>query len=122
MNKRVLLVEDDPDTVNMMRRELALLHYDVAVAENGAEAVQLAASDPPDVIIMDIRMPKMDGLEAVAHIRNDPKTRDVPILAATAMATPGDKERCLDAGCNAYISKPFTYKDLGVAIKKLLAS
>ena len=120
MGKHVLLVEDDPPSIDIMQRELELLGYEVTLARNGAEAVEMADSQLPSLIVMDILMPKMDGFEAAARIRNNPKPHAIPILAATAKALHGDKEKCLAAGCDAYISKPFTYKELGAAIEKLL--
>lgn len=120
MKKRILLVEDNLATVDVMRQELEFLGYDVTVAKNGIEAVEMASSELPDLIVMDIRMPKMDGLQAASRIRKDPKTQAIPILAATAKALPGDRERCLAGGCDGYIAKPFTYKELGDAIKRLL--
>lgn len=120
MKKRVLLVEDNVATVDVMRQELEFLGYEVTVAENGVEAVEMAISNLPDLIVMDIRMPKMDGLQAASRIRKNPKTQAIPILAATAKALPGDREQCLASGCDGYIAKPFTHKELGAAIKKLL--
>src|SRR3989338_6959879 len=119
MGKHVLLVEDDPPSIDIMQRELKLLGYEVTLARNGAEAVEIADSQLPSLIVMDILMPKMDGFEATAHIRNNPKTHSIPIIAATAKALRGDKEKCLAAGCDAYITKPFTYKQLGAAIEKV---
>ncbi len=120
MKKRVLLVEDHAGTVEVMQQELEVLGYEVEVAQNGLQAVQMSASRAPDVIVMDILLPKMDGLEAATQIRANPKTRTVPILAATALARPGDKEKCLAGGCDGYIAKPFTHRQLGAAIEKVL--
>lgn len=120
MKKRILLVEDDPGTIDVMRDELNFLSYEVALAENGLKAVEMAASGLPDLIVMDIRLPKMDGLQATSLIRADPKTKNIPILAATVNALPGDREKCLAAGCDGYIAKPFTHRELGAAIQKLL--
>ncbi|MBI2999498.1 MAG: response regulator [Deltaproteobacteria bacterium] len=120
MNKKILLVEDNPATIDVIMKELEFLGYDCIVAEDGKKAVELSVSRSPDLIIMDISLPKMDGLEAAALIRKNPKTKAVPILAATARALPGDKEKCLQAGCDDYIAKPFTHRELGAAIKKLL--
>ena len=78
------------------------------MAENGLQAVEKAASECPDLIVMDMMMPVMDGLQATSRIRQDPKTKHIPVLAATALAMRGDKERCLASGCNSYIAKPFT--------------
>lgn len=120
MKKKILLVEDNPATVDVIQKELDFLGYDCVVAKDGKEAVEKADSYLPDLIIMDISLPKMDGLEASSLIRKNPKSRSIPILAATARALPGDKEKCLQAGCNDYIAKPFTHRELGAAIKKLL--
>lgn len=120
MKKRILLVEDDPGTIDVMRDELNFLSYEVALAENGLKAVEMVASGLPDLIVMDIRLPKMDGLQATSLIRADPKTKNIPILAATVNALPGDREKCLAAGCDGYIAKPFTHRELGAAIQKLL--
>lgn len=120
MKKKILLVEDNPATVDVIQKELEFLGYDSIVAEDGKEAVEKAASYLPDLIIMDISLPKMDGLEASSLIRKNPKTQSIPILAATARALPGDREKCLQAGCDDYIAKPFTHRELGVAMKKLL--
>jgi CheY-like chemotaxis protein len=120
MQTRILLVEDDPGTVEVMQQELEFLGYEVTVAENGVEAVKMAISQLPDLIVMDIRLPKMDGLRAATLIRDNPNTGNIPILAATVNALAGDREKCLEAGCNDYIAKPFTHRELGAAIKRLL--
>lgn len=120
MKTRILLVEDNPATMEVMQQELEVLGYDVAVAKDGAEAVEIANSELPDLIIMDILMPKMDGNEAATQIRKDPKTQEIPILAATAKALPEDRERCLASGCDDYIAKPFSYRELHTAIERLL--
>jgi len=100
--------------------ELEVLGYDVTVAQDGQEAVQKATAEPPDLIVMDILMPKMNGFQATARIRQNPRTKDIPILAATALARPGDREKCLESGCDGYIAKPFTHKQLGAAIDRLI--
>lgn len=120
MKRKILLVEDNPATIDVIQKELEFLGYESVVAEDGKEGVEKASSYLPDLIIMDISLPKMDGLEASTAIRKNPKTQTIPILAATARALPGDKEKCLQAGCDDYIAKPFTHRELGAAIKKLL--
>lgn len=120
MKKRILLVEDDLGTIELMKQELEVLGYEVTVAKNGLEAVEMVSSVLPELIVMDILMPKMDGFQAVSRIRSNPTTRTIPILAATAKAMPGDREKCLAQGCDGYIAKPFTYRELGAAIEKLL--
>ncbi len=119
MKKRVLLAEDHLGTIEVMQLELEVLGYEVTVAQNGQEAVQKATAEPPDVIVMDMLMPKMNGFQAASSIRQNPKTKDIPILAATALARPGDREKCLESGCDDYIAKPFTHKQLGAAIDRL---
>jgi CheY-like chemotaxis protein len=120
VKKRILLVEDHIDTSDVMEKELAVLGYESKVAKNGLEAVQMAASENPDLIIMDIMLPKMNGIEATLQIRSNPKTRSIPILAATAKAMPGDREKCLNEGFDGYLAKPFTHRELGYAIERLL--
>jgi CheY-like chemotaxis protein len=120
MKKKILLAEDNLATVDVMQKQLQFLGYESTVAKDGKEAVDMAASYLPDLIIMDMSLPKMNGLEVVSLIRKDPKTQSIPILAATAKALPGDREKCLQAGCDDYIAKPFTHRELGAAIRKLL--
>jgi CheY-like chemotaxis protein len=122
MAQRVLLVEDNTRTLDVLSQELRLLGYEVLTARGGEEAIAKASEEGPDLIIMDIRMPKMDGLEAVARIRSNPKTASIPILAATGKALPGDREMCLEGGCDGYLAKPFTHRELQAAIEKLLMS
>lgn len=120
MKKRILLVEDNPATIDVIQKELEFLGYDSIIAEDGNKAVDMASSQLPDLILMDISLPKMDGLEAATLIRKNPKTQTIPILAATARALPGDREKCLQGGCDDYIAKPFTHRELGAAIQRLL--
>jgi two-component system, cell cycle response regulator DivK len=103
-----------------VQKELEFLGYDAITADDGRKAVEMAEAHLPDLIIMDISLPQMDGLQATALIRENPKTKSIPILAATARALPGDREKCIQSGCNDYIAKPFTHRELGAALKKLL--
>jgi two-component system sensor histidine kinase/response regulator len=120
VKKKVLIVEDHGDTREVLEHQLEFLGYEAAIAKNGLEAVALAESENPDLIIMDIMLPKMSGIDATVEIRKNPKTRLIPILAATAKAMPGDREKCLNAGFDGYLAKPFTHIELGVAIDELL--
>ena len=120
MKRKILLVEDHPANVEMLKMGLEFLGYAVTTAGDGNEAVEMAASQLPDLIVMDILLPNMNGLEAASRIRSNPKTKAIPILAATALAMPGDMEKCLESGCDAYLAKPFTPKQLAAAIEKLL--
>ena len=119
MKKRALLAEDHPGTIEVMQQELEILGFEVVVAQNGLEAVEKAVAETPDVIVMDMLMPKMDGFQAASSIRQNPKTKNIPILAATALARPGDREKGLESGCDGYIAKPFNHRQLGAAIDRL---
>lgn len=120
MKKHILVAEDNEDMADLYCLQLEWLGYDVTVARNGMDAVEMAPLLLPDVIIMDILMPKIDGLEATRQLKENPATRNIPILAATAKAIEGDQEKCLAAGCDGYIAKPFTHSELGAVIDALL--
>jgi len=114
---RILLAEDNEGNINTLSDYLLIKGYQVIVARNGAEAVVRATDTRPDVILMDIQMPGIDGLEATKRIRADAALATIPIIALTALAMPGDRERCLAAGANAYLSKPVSLKRLIEAIE-----
>ena len=120
MNKKILIVEDNLDVIYILRRQVANLGYDTLVATNGREAVEMAATHLPDLILMDIMLPEMNGLEATRLIRGHPKTNSIPILAATARVTMKDRDECLQNGCDDYMPKPFTPAQLASNIEKLL--
>jgi len=121
MKSLILVVEDNETTRDLVQTQLTFLGYRVTTAKNGAEAVAKAIAELPDLIVMDIQMPVMDGLHAASQIRKEPTTQVIPILAATAKTMSGDKQKCLDSGCNDYIAKPFTHKQLQIAVEKLLS-
>jgi PAS domain S-box-containing protein len=116
----ILLAEDQEANISSIVSYLNVKGYRMLIAHNGEEALSLTQSDHPDLILMDIQMPRMDGLEAMQHIRRFPKQSDVPIIALTAFAMEGDRERCLAAGANEYMSKPIRLKELLVKIQELL--
>ena len=123
MKKKILIVEDDLDIVDLLQRQVKALGYDSIVAGNGKEAVDMATSQLPHLILMDIMLPVMDGLDATRQIRQNPKTNSIPIIAVTALSSRRDKEKCLQSGCDDYLSKPFTQftrLQLGSRIEKLL--
>ncbi len=120
MTRKILIVEDSPDMVNMLQMLLKHRGYDSFTAKNGKEAVDMAASQLPDLILLDIMLPNMDGIEAARLIRQNPKTHSILILAVTAKAFPEDREECLKNGCNDYLAKPFTLEELASKIEKLL--
>jgi signal transduction histidine kinase/CheY-like chemotaxis protein len=109
---RLLLAEDNEDNREMLAGYLRSKGYQVLIARNGIEALSVARQAPPSMILMDIQMPEMDGLEATRQLRADPALRNTPIVALTALAMPGDRERCLDAGMDDYLSKPVGLKEL----------
>jgi two-component system, cell cycle response regulator DivK len=117
---KILLVEDHPDIRHVVRVQLERLGFLVMIAKNGKEGVEIAISAKPDLILMNSRMPEMDGLQAMRILRANPETKDIPILAATAMFEPSEIQNCIDAGCNDYIVKPFTFEELQRKIKVLI--
>ncbi|MCE2974840.1 MAG: response regulator [Pseudanabaena sp. CoA8_M7] len=116
----VLLAEDSEANIISISTYLHAKEYRLVVAKNGEEAIALAKSQRPNLILMDIQMPRLDGLEAIRQIRLDPNLVHIPIVALTALAMSGDRKRCLEAGANEYLSKPVKLKELSLAIEKLL--
>jgi len=119
-NALILVVDDHEKTIEMLLDYLVANGYQVISARDGLQAVAQAQSDSPDLILMDIQMSGMDGIEAIQRIRADPKQASTPIIALTALVMPGDKERCLAAGANDYLSKPIGLKQLIQKIQNLL--
>ena len=117
---KILLAEDIMSNVLTIQEYLSDYGYDVMVAHNGAEAITMANELFPNIILMDIQMPQMDGLEAIRRLRTMPKFESVPIIALTALAMPGDRERCIKVGANEYLSKPVSLKGLAKSISELL--
>jgi CheY-like chemotaxis protein len=117
---RLLIAENNRDMVEVLKRGLQRLGYEVIQAKDGIEAVELATSEVPDLIIMDVVMPRLDGLKAASQIKKNPKTHAIPVLAVTAMGQETDRKRCLQSGCDAYVAKPFTFKKLESVIERLL--
>lgn len=103
---KLLLVEDNPENRDMLSRRLIRRGFDLCFAENGAEAVARALEHKPDLVLMDLSLPVMDGWEATRKIKADPQTSDIPVIALTAHAMAGDRERALAAGCDDYDTKP----------------
>jgi CheY-like chemotaxis protein/nitrogen-specific signal transduction histidine kinase len=112
----ILLAEDNEVNITTLADYLLVKGYQVVVARNGAEAIERAMERHPDLILMDIQMPGMDGLEAICRIRANPTLEMIPIIALTALAMPGDRERCLAAGADDYLSKPVSMKGLVATI------
>ncbi len=119
MKKKILIVEDNAD-LNKVLELLLKSPYETIVAVNGKQAVDIAATQVPDLIVMDIIMPEMDGLEATRLIRQNPKTRSIPILAITAGLSNSIEDECSRIGFDDFMAKPFTYEQLVPRIRKLL--
>jgi PAS domain S-box-containing protein len=117
----ILLAEDNEVNVVTISDYLIAKGYRVLVANHGQAAIDLIRTESPDLVIMDIQMPGMDGLEAIQHIRRDPTLADLPIIAVTALAMAGDRERCIHAGANDYLSKPVRLKQLVTIIQAQLS-
>ena len=116
----VLLAEDNEDNIVTLSDYLLSKGYRLVVARNGAETIERAREERPDVILMDIQMPGMDGLEATRRIRADADLSAIPIVALTALAMPDDRERCLEAGANEYLNKPVSLRGLVKVIETQL--
>jgi two-component system cell cycle response regulator DivK len=116
----ILVVEDSTDTRNVLSFSLTRNGYKVVTATNGEEAVEVALRTRPDLILMDLNMPGMDGLAATAQIRGHEELSKVPILAVTAYDTIGMKEAALEAGCSGYIKKPIDFKRLDNILRRIL--
>ncbi len=108
MAKTILIVEDDELSMKLESEFLHAHGYDILQSVDGKDAVQLAREHHPDLIIMDIKLPEVSGLEHTAMLKADDALRDIPVLAVTAFALKGDEERILEAGCDGYMAKPIS--------------
>jgi two-component system cell cycle response regulator DivK len=118
---RILLVEDTEDNRQIVRDLLSSVGYQLLEAADGAEGVAMAVKHLPDLILMDIQLPVLDGYEASRQIKANPDLRHIPIIAVTSFALSGDEARTRDAGCDGYIAKPFSPRQLLAKIRELLA-
>ncbi len=116
---KVLIAEDNEINMETMREFFSYAEFDVIEAVNGKDAVEKATQHLPHVILMDIQMPVMNGFDATKILKNQNETKHIPVIALTALAMPGDKEKCIDAGVDDYISKPFNFSELQQKIKLL---
>ena len=117
---RILLVEDNEMNRDMLSRRLARKEYEVLVAVDGKEGVVMAGSEAPDLILMDISFPVMDGWEATRQLKASPETKAIPIIALTAHAMSGDREKAMEAGCDDYDTKPIELPRLLAKMEALL--
>lgn len=119
---RVLVVEDNRDNMTLIVDVLMSLNYDVLQATDGEEGVAVARAETPDLVLMDLSLPKMDGWTAARALKADEKLRHIPIIALTAHAMVGDRERALEAGCDDYVTKPIDLPKLAGKIAHYLGS
>lgn len=120
MAVKVLYIEDDPINRYLVKKVLTAKGYDVHEADNGNDGIIISESVNPDLILMDMQMPGLDGYEATKKIKSKPGMKDIPIIALTAHALHGDKEKCLAAGCDGFISKPIDVRTFEDQISKFL--
>jgi CheY-like chemotaxis protein len=110
--RKALIVDDHPDLLDALARQLKRLGFAVISADNGMRGVEKAITEKPDLILMDIMMPGMDGREATRRIRFNSETKDIPVLAITVLHRESDLRSCIEAGCDDYLIKPFTFEKL----------
>jgi two-component system cell cycle response regulator DivK len=120
MTKHILVVEDQEDNRQILRDLLASTDYEITEAENGLEALAAVAKHRPDLILMDIQLPILDGYEATRRIKADPELRSIPIIAVTSYALSGDEAKAIEAGCDAYVPKPYSPRQLLAKINEFL--
>jgi two-component system cell cycle response regulator DivK len=118
--KKILVVEDTEDNRQILRDLLGAAGYDMIEAHDGAEGVAQATAHKPDLILMDIQMPVMDGYEATRQIKANPELKGIPILAVTSYALSGDEEKARAAGCDGYIAKPYSPRQMLAKVREIV--
>ena len=120
MSKRILVVEDQEDNMQILRDLLGSVGYEMIEARDGAEGVKAAKAEHPDLILMDIQLPVLDGYEATRQIKADPDLTAIPIIVVTSYALSGDDAKAREAGCDGYVPKPYSPRQLLAKIKQYL--
>jgi two-component system, cell cycle response regulator DivK len=120
MTKRILVVEDQEDNMQILRDLLSSAGYEIIEAYDGEAGVRAAVAERPDLILMDIQLPLLDGYEATRRIKADPALRAIPIIVVTSYALSGDEEKARAAGCDAYVAKPYSPRALLAKIREYL--
>jgi len=120
MSGRILVVEDQEDNRRIMRDLLTSAGYEMIEALTGESGVERADADRPDLILMDIQLPGLDGYEATRRIKANPDLRRIPVIAVTSYALSGDEQKAQDAGCDGYVAKPFSPRALLATIRTFL--
>jgi two-component system cell cycle response regulator DivK len=119
MKPVILVVEDNERNRKLVRTILEFRGYEVVECEDGEPSLELARTHRPALVLMDIQLPKMDGIEALGRLRADPETSAIPVVAVTASVTPGERERVMSAGFSGYIAKPIDVASFGAMVDKL---
>ena len=120
MNRRILVVEDQEDNRRIMRDLLTAAGFEVIEAVDGDKGLSVASAELPDLILMDLQLPVLDGLEATRRIKSNPATSHIPVIAVTSYAMSGDNQTALAAGCDAYFAKPVSPRALLAKIREHL--
>lgn len=120
MAKKILIVEDNPQNMKLMQMTLRSADYELLEALDGEQAYTVATREHPDLILMDIQLPKMNGLDVTQKLRKNPDFKSTPIIAITAHVMKGDEAGFLAAGCNSYVSKPFNTRELRTLVASML--
>ena len=120
MAKSILVVEDQEDNRQILRDLLSSADYEMVEAENGQQAIDAVAKKKPDLILMDIQLPIMDGYEATRRIKANPDWKEIPIIVVTSYALSGDAEKARAAGCDDYVTKPYSPRQLLAKIREFL--
>ena len=122
MSKKILVVEDTEDNRQILRDLLGMAGYEMVEAHNGAEGVAMASEHKPDLILMDIQMPVMDGYEATRRLKADPALNSIPVVAVTSYALSGDEAKARAAGCDDYIAKPYSPRQMLAKVRGILGA
>ena len=122
MAKSILIVEDNQTNAQLLKDVLVIKGYEVDIVINGDNALASMEESKPDLVLMDIQLPGMDGYEVTRIMRENPQTKELPVIAVTAYALKGDKEKAMQAGCDGYMSKPINTRELPKMVEKLIGN
>ena len=118
--KKIIIVEDEPDTAEMFAEMMRLSGHHVLKSYGGTPAIALISHEVPDVIVLDVMMPDLSGLEVLRFIRRDPRLEQIPVIVVSAKSLPSDIKDGLDAGANVYLTKPVAFQDLNAAVREVI--
>jgi len=120
--KKIVIVEDEPDTAEMFAEMMRLSGHHVLKSYGGTPAIALISHELPDVVVLDVMMPDLSGLEVLRYIRRDPRLEQIPVIVVSAKSLPSDIKSGLDAGANVYLTKPVAFQDLNTAVRQVIES